>query len=198
MASAPLKPDSFKDRWHWLGLAISLCYGAGLHRGRQYSNLSPRNYRLRRRVWWTCFVLDRVVALAEGKPVRISRSDCDIPMICFDDFDMGDEDMGISSGGIEAFTEKAMLCWCSSDRLISAYSMDPITHKSTERLSVRRDGNPGVSIFDDVSNQKALARSGIWSQDIRIQRAEEIGLRFIIPELTPSDFDSEDGVATFV
>jgi hypothetical protein len=193
MASSPFKSDNFKDRWHWLGLAISLCYGAGLHRGRQYSNLSPRNYRLRRRVWWTCFVLDRVVALAEGRPVRISRSDCDIPMLSFDDFNMGGEDLGISSAIIEAFTEKAMLCWCSSGRLISTFLMDPITDRSTEIRLGKRERDPEVSIFDNVSDGKAPMVSAVSSPDIRIQCTEELGLHFTIPELTPPDLNSDDG-----
>ncbi|CAK7236100.1 hypothetical protein SCUCBS95973_009492 [Sporothrix curviconia] len=74
--------------WHWVGIAISLAQSLGFHRKpseRQVrgSNGDVRDRRrtsLVRRIWWTCLVRDRWVALAKGRPMRIHDEDCDVPM----------------------------------------------------------------------------------------------------------------------
>ncbi|KAI5460766.1 fungal-specific transcription factor domain-containing protein [Mariannaea sp. PMI_226] len=69
--------------WHWIGIAISLSQSIGLHRRLRLavpSNPIPeRREKLYRRIWWTCFVRDRWLSLANGQPMRIRTSECDLP-----------------------------------------------------------------------------------------------------------------------
>ena len=77
-------PQDHTGAWYWIGVAISLALGAGLHRqpGRIQSPASPH---LTRRIWWTLLVRDRWVALAKGRPVRIHSESYDVPLPGVDD-----------------------------------------------------------------------------------------------------------------
>ncbi|KAJ9605303.1 hypothetical protein H2200_009960 [Cladophialophora chaetospira] len=77
-------PQDHTGAWYWIGIAISLCQNLGLHRDPRSNIRGPgpsESYvRHARRVWWTCFVRDRWVSLAKGRPMRIHHEDCDVPM----------------------------------------------------------------------------------------------------------------------
>ncbi|EWC44821.1 hypothetical protein DRE_06459 [Drechslerella stenobrocha 248] len=79
-------PDDQKDTWHWMGVAISLSHTVGLHRNPVTSSLSPRRQKLWKRIWWSCFMRDRLVALGMRRPTRIKDEDCDVPMLTLEDF----------------------------------------------------------------------------------------------------------------
>ncbi|KIH89951.1 hypothetical protein SPBR_00258 [Sporothrix brasiliensis 5110] len=88
--------------WHWVGIAISLAQSLGFHRkptrrGREDGGDKnhARRASLVRRIWWTCLVRDRWVALAKGRPMRIHDEDCDVPRPVLDDFS-GDLDAAAS------------------------------------------------------------------------------------------------------
>ncbi|KAJ5708971.1 hypothetical protein N7493_010305 [Penicillium malachiteum] len=76
---------------HWIGIAITLAQGIGIHRNpnsqvRGNSQIaSEERQRLARRLWWTCVVRDRWVSLAKGRPMRIHDEDCDAPFPWPDD-----------------------------------------------------------------------------------------------------------------
>lgn len=84
-------PDDQKDTWHWMGVAISLSHTIGLHRNPENSSMDPDRKKLWKRIWWSCFMRDRLVALGMRRPTRINSEDCDVPMLTLSDFsiDMG-------------------------------------------------------------------------------------------------------------
>lgn len=115
-----------KDWWHWLGLAISLSYRTGLNRDSLLTNMSTHKRRLCRRIWWSCFVRDRTLALKERQLARIRLEDCDVPMLCMEDFDLDEGDDLDATARLsvmaERYIEKAILCWCSSNQQISQHA----------------------------------------------------------------------------
>ncbi|KAF5967422.1 cutinase transcription factor 1 beta [Fusarium coicis] len=76
-------PQDHTGAWYWIGIAISLAQGIGLHRNPRSSSrtrqIYPQEQALRRRIWWSCVVRDRWVSLAKGRPMRIHGEDCDLP-----------------------------------------------------------------------------------------------------------------------
>ncbi|KAF5614147.1 cutinase transcription factor 1 beta [Fusarium subglutinans] len=76
-------PQDHTGAWYWIGIAISLAQGIGLHRNPRSSTrarqIHPQEQALRRRIWWSCVVRDRWVSLAKGRPMRIHSEDCDLP-----------------------------------------------------------------------------------------------------------------------
>ena len=88
-------PDDQKDTWHWMGVAISLSHTIGLHRDPQNSvALDATRKKLWKRIWWSCVMRDRLVALGMRRPTRIKSEDCDVPMLTLDDFEI---DMDVSN-----------------------------------------------------------------------------------------------------
>ncbi len=81
-------PDDQKDTWHWMGVAISLAHTIGLHRNPATSNEPPRRQQLRKRIWLSCFMRDRLVALGMRRPTRVKDGDFDVPMLEERDFEI--------------------------------------------------------------------------------------------------------------
>ncbi|EXM17759.1 hypothetical protein RAB80_012917 [Fusarium oxysporum f. sp. vasinfectum] len=81
-------PDDQKDTWHWMGVAISLAYTIGLHRNPGLTSMTPAKQKLRKRIWWSCCVRDRLIALGMRQPSRIKDEDFDVPMLEESDFEI--------------------------------------------------------------------------------------------------------------
>lgn len=81
-------PDDQKDTWHWMGVAISLAHTIGLHRNPMSMRMPPRKQRLWKRIWWSCFMRDRLIALGMRRPTRIKDEDYDVPMLEKADFEI--------------------------------------------------------------------------------------------------------------
>jgi hypothetical protein len=82
-------PDDQKDSHHWMGIAVSLSHTIGLHRNPETAATmdAPRR-RLWRRIWWSTYMRDRLIALGMRRPTRIKSKDFDVPMLTLDDFDI--------------------------------------------------------------------------------------------------------------
>jgi len=64
--------------WSWLGHAVRVAQDLGLH-----SELGPWAViegEMRRRTWWTVYILDRTLALELGRPTMIDDADCDVSL----------------------------------------------------------------------------------------------------------------------
>lgn len=135
-------PDDQKDTWHWMGVSISLAQTIGLHRNPAKSSMDTKRQKLWKRIWWSCFMRDRLIALGMRRPTRIKHEDCDVPMLLEDDF----ETEGLPAelvrmlGGCPAVRdtakrttlaklciETAKLCLCISHVLSAQYSV--LSHK---------------------------------------------------------------------
>jgi hypothetical protein len=158
-----------KDAYHYLGLAISLSFSLGINRTlpQPGSPNSPaiRKMRLERRIWWTAFTRDRILAMdANGRwsrPVRIRREDCDVEMLRLKDFGLHEEEMEYD-GELEsmkrkrdatAFVEKARLCWCSSDVLMSKFSGSCFHPSSSTALT---HAQPQNVFIPQIATQQAV------------------------------------------
>ncbi|ETN38617.1 uncharacterized protein HMPREF1541_06654 [Cyphellophora europaea CBS 101466] len=65
--------------WSMIALAVKLCTSLGLHRKTRLSKLSLRT-ELDRRLFWSCYRLDRDINLAMGRPLSICDHDIDCPL----------------------------------------------------------------------------------------------------------------------
>jgi hypothetical protein len=150
-------PDDQKDTWHWTGLAISLAHTIGLHRNPDKSNMEPNQKKLWKRIWWSCFMRDRLVALGMRRPTRVKDEDYDVPMLTEDDFEISplSESISIISPqctvlrDVKAQRElaqmciaKAKLCLCISHVLTAQYSVLIKAHGMQGR-----EGNTRTSVM---------------------------------------------------
>ncbi|KAI8964012.1 transcription factor CTF1 [Daldinia sp. FL1419] len=131
-------PDDQKDTWHWMGVAISLAHTIGLHRNPANTNMTPRKQKLWKRIWWSCFMRDRLIALGMRRPTRIKDEDFDVPMLDEQDFEiepLADEvqiigpectlmrDVMMQQELALMCIAKAKLCLCISHMLKAQYSV---------------------------------------------------------------------------
>lgn len=89
-------PGDTKSDWHWIGTAISLAHTIGLHRAYDNPGLSAQEIRLRRRVWWSCYIRDRLMSLSMCRLMRIQDDGYDTPMLTADDFDLIELKIGLT------------------------------------------------------------------------------------------------------
>ncbi|KAK6367399.1 hypothetical protein LTS17_010325 [Exophiala oligosperma] len=82
--------DDEKGCWHWMGVALTLALGLGLHRKDEMHSASAKEHRQRRRLWWSCYIRDRTFVQAMSRPSRIRPEDFDTPMLSCVDFDFID------------------------------------------------------------------------------------------------------------
>ncbi|RDA83098.1 hypothetical protein CP532_3089 [Ophiocordyceps camponoti-leonardi (nom. inval.)] len=87
-------PDDQKDTWHWMGVAVSLAHTIGLHRDPSRTTMTLKRQRLCKRVWWSCVMRDRLIALGMRRPTRIKDEDFDVPMLTEADFAVEEEEDG--------------------------------------------------------------------------------------------------------
>lgn len=135
-------PDDQKDTWHWMGVSLSLAHTIGLHRDPGNSRMDLRRQRMWKRIWWSTYTRDRLIALGMRRPMRVKDDDCDVPMLTLDDFEFHPFSSEIVSmvGNSEIlqnvshqrelalmFIEKAKLCLCVSHVLSAQYSV--LSHK---------------------------------------------------------------------
>ena len=131
-------PDDQKDTWHWMGVAISLAHTIGLHRNPENSTMEPRKKKLWKRIWWSCFMRDRLIALGMRRPTRVKDEDYDVPMLTESDFEIAPVAEHITvispecslAKDVEAQRQlaqmciaKAKLCLCVSHVLSAQYSV---------------------------------------------------------------------------
>ena len=189
-----------KDAWHWLGLAISLSYSLGLNRNIPGAHPTIRRKHLERRVWWTAFIRDRTLALnasgAWAKPVRIKREDCDVEILSLEDFDI-DENEERNEGGDEIrarknaveCVEKAMLCWCSNDGLVSSFSSTYLSLPPPSAMQTQNLCNPQQQFHQESEEQQYLYTSNSTSFETPVFESPEDAEYNIAGSSSPSMHD---------
>ncbi|KNG51365.1 cutinase transcription factor 1 alpha [Stemphylium lycopersici] len=129
-------PDDQKDTWHWMGVATSVAHTIGLHRNPDNTNLDSKRVKLWKRIWWSTYMRDRLIALGMRRPTRIKTEDFDVPMLTLDDFELSPLPDNITclpancrvARDVDAqrqlaimCIEKARLCLCISHVLSKQY-----------------------------------------------------------------------------
>ncbi|WYZ38597.1 hypothetical protein EsH8_III_000511 [Colletotrichum jinshuiense] len=131
-------PDDQKDTWHWMGVAISLAHTIGLHRDPAATSMPIQKQKLWKRIWWSCFMRDRLIALGMRRPTRIKDEDFDVPMLQEADFELEVlpeentvipaecmllRDVSMQRELAALCISKAQLCICISHMLKAQYSV---------------------------------------------------------------------------
>jgi hypothetical protein len=162
-------PDDQKDTWHWMGVAISLAHTIGLHRNPGSTTMSTSKQRLWKRIWWSCFMRDRLIALGMRRPTRIKDEDFDVPMLVESDFEIQPLSDSISVVPPECTLvrdvnmqrelavmciSKAKLCLCISHMLKTQYSVlirDKMKPENTTNSTMMLFPNKQMDNVDSVN-----------------------------------------------
>ncbi|KAH7032953.1 fungal-specific transcription factor domain-containing protein [Microdochium trichocladiopsis] len=175
-------PDDQKDTWHWMGVAISLAHTIGLHRNPARTSMPVHKQKLWKRIWWSCFMRDRLVALGMRRPTRIKDEDFDVPMLEVSDFEIAtlpDEieiigpeccmvrDTAIQQELALMCIAKAKLCLCVSHMLRAQYSVlirDTTKPENTTNSTMMLFPNKQLNSFEKVNACDAELMA--WQQSL--------------------------------
>ncbi|WVW84315.1 hypothetical protein I302_106349 [Kwoniella bestiolae CBS 10118] len=83
LAVYSLRDSKGPSVWYLTGVTLRLCIGMGLHRnaaGWALRTLSKYDIEMRKRVFWSCYILDRMMCLLLGRPPGISDNDVDVDL----------------------------------------------------------------------------------------------------------------------
>lgn len=70
--------------WSQIRYALSVCIEMGLHRKRTKitSTREARDVEIRRRIFWSCYCLDRATSIVLGRAFAISDRDINVEVCC--------------------------------------------------------------------------------------------------------------------
>jgi hypothetical protein len=151
-------PDDQKDTWHWMGVATSVAHTIGLHRNPDKTNMDSKRSKMWKRIWWSTYMRDRLIALGMRRPTRIKSEDFDVPMLTLDDFEIAllpdsisclpsdcriVRDVDMQRQLAIMCIEKAKLCLCVSHVLSKQYcvlnnNQGPLNDRTTMMLLPKR------------------------------------------------------------
>ncbi|KAJ2933626.1 hypothetical protein H1R20_g3439, partial [Candolleomyces eurysporus] len=80
MSSFLCSINCLPQAWILIGQAVRNGQDLGLHRSPRRLNIPNVEKETRKKVWWGVYTLDRMLALALGRPLGINDSDCDVEM----------------------------------------------------------------------------------------------------------------------
>ncbi|CAH0048081.1 unnamed protein product [Clonostachys solani] len=89
MSLAYEEPVGRRSSFYWLDAAISQAFSSKLHHDPKMLGLALpiQTLRIRRRLWWCCYNLDRLVSLGTGRTSMISENDFNVSMPDISDFE---------------------------------------------------------------------------------------------------------------
>ncbi|KAM3497447.1 hypothetical protein MY10362_009207 [Beauveria mimosiformis] len=83
--------DESSLAWHYTGVAINMIIDLGIHTERHPTQSTSIHYAERvevhRRVFWAAFILDKIHAIYQGRPARLSGDNVSVPILFHDDYD---------------------------------------------------------------------------------------------------------------
>ncbi|TFK43169.1 fungal-specific transcription factor domain-containing protein [Crucibulum laeve] len=80
MSSFLCSVNCLPQAWILIGQAVRAGQDLGLHRSPRRLLVTPVEKETRRKIWWGVYTLDRMLALALGRPLGINDSDCDVEL----------------------------------------------------------------------------------------------------------------------
>ncbi|CAO3645024.1 unnamed protein product [Cunninghamella blakesleeana] len=71
--------------WLYSGMAFRMALDLGLNRNSEHWNIAPEERERRKRVFWCCFIADRLITAIYGRALTFEERDCDVPFPTVDD-----------------------------------------------------------------------------------------------------------------
>ncbi|KAI0069046.1 hypothetical protein BV25DRAFT_1792806 [Artomyces pyxidatus] len=80
MSSFLCSVNCLPQAWLLIGQAVRAAQDLGLHRSPRRHQLTSIEQETRRKIWWGVYSLDRMLALALGRPIGAEDIDCDVEL----------------------------------------------------------------------------------------------------------------------
>ncbi|KAK4506531.1 hypothetical protein PRZ48_000263 [Zasmidium cellare] len=128
--------DEQSASWVYAGTAFRMLIDLGLHVDAtalpNLQRLSDEDIEIRRRVFWSAFVIDKMQSLYQGRPASLQAADCQVPITFLDTYEelehwqpfaytSDNKYMGSASYSVSTFSELCKLCIILTDILNKMY-----------------------------------------------------------------------------
>lgn len=130
--------------WLYSGLAFRMCQNLGLNRNCDDWNLSPDEKEERKRVFYCCFVLDRLTCAMHGRAPMIDDRDLDTPI----PLEVDEDDKHNQPTIMDSFHQLINLCEILGDILTQLYMV-----KGRKQVSQMSTPDSVISRLDRSLNQ---------------------------------------------
>ncbi|KAF7178926.1 hypothetical protein CNMCM7691_007750 [Aspergillus felis] len=87
-----LRSSSSSSVWYSIGLAMRICIDFGMHRETHYRSLRLHEAQLRRRLFWSVYVIERYVSWSLGRPFSIAEEEIDAQLPADTEVMINDDD----------------------------------------------------------------------------------------------------------
>ncbi|KAK5710838.1 hypothetical protein LTR15_012815 [Elasticomyces elasticus] len=78
LAVYSLRAEGGPGAWAYIGLAMRIAIDLGLHRQTSTMNRLGFDVEMRKRLFWSCYTMDRQISIPLGRPFSISDNDIDV------------------------------------------------------------------------------------------------------------------------
>ncbi|GAA6001857.1 hypothetical protein JCM10207_002353 [Rhodosporidiobolus poonsookiae] len=136
--------------WYIVGIIVRLCCSLGLHRrvpAVQARRMTPYILQLRRRIFWTAYTLDRMLAMSLGRPLGIADHDIDIELPLDYDCVSATFDLQNPPAGATSMTSSILFI-----KLMRIYSLIHTTAYRVDRPNTERP-EPLLRMLDEWETQ---------------------------------------------
>ncbi|KAI8888614.1 hypothetical protein K501DRAFT_18319 [Backusella circina FSU 941] len=120
--------------WLYSGMAFRMAQDLGLHRNCDHWNIPPDECERRKRVFWCCFIVDRLSSAMYGRATTFEPKDCDVPFPSVDDTEpIPDSNISI----LDTFIHLIRICDILGHVLKNIYyvrSLQNMTQKQVEQV----------------------------------------------------------------
>ncbi|KAI8974653.1 fungal-specific transcription factor domain-containing protein [Pilobolus umbonatus] len=135
--------------WLYSGMAFRMAQDLGLHRNCNQWNISPDERERRKRVFWCCYVVDKLTSAMYGRASTLEESDCDVPLPSVDDDDpISEESNGPPLRLLQSFTNLIKICDILGHVLRNIYYA-----RSLQNTSVKYNSESVMSHWNDKLQQ---------------------------------------------
>ncbi|KYG50212.1 hypothetical protein M433DRAFT_139318 [Acidomyces richmondensis BFW] len=80
LAIYSLRAEGGPGAWAYIGFAMRIAIDLGLHRQTAAMNRLGFDVEMRKRLFWSCYTMDRQISIPLGRPFSISDRDIDVPL----------------------------------------------------------------------------------------------------------------------
>ncbi|RCI05130.1 hypothetical protein CU098_011193 [Rhizopus stolonifer] len=121
--------------WLYSGMAFRMAQDLGLNRNCDSWNIIPEERERRKRVFWCCFIVDRLISAVYGRSSNFEEKDCDTPFPSVDDDDpiISNKDTSRPPASLlEAFIQNIKVCEILGQVLKNIYYARSKFHTSSQ------------------------------------------------------------------
>jgi hypothetical protein len=152
LAIYSLRAPKGPGAWSYVGMAMRMCIELGLHRRRvAFEEEDLDHDDLRRRVFWSCYCLDRQVSIILGRPFALADRDIDAILPTGTEWD--------STGSMACFVHLCRLRIIESHIQQSVYRVDEPQGECPSNLSSFIDQLDDWKMNIPKTNQAAVSKS---------------------------------------